>query len=273
MTPLENVEPCRLKDGQMYDIRYNLPIGRTSISLYQVCYNKAREEAVYSHHLVYGSTIAASTYQRPQFVTGNVVDQARANSFEAANVYNAFVGLLGPNQEYVKSTSQSDRIIDRGHLANSQDFLTYDQMDETFKYINVIPQFASINRSNWKRLENWVHNLPQGMQYAEVITGTYGVLELEHSQSKKMTPMFQPLLSLAPINKPNAFLIMISYFTRVCKPLIMSTLLKKRKSHNECGQCCKICENRTIYVCKSNGATNMGPMKMSPTVSNENEPQ
>uniref|UniRef100_A0A1I8NXQ5 DNA/RNA non-specific endonuclease/pyrophosphatase/phosphodiesterase domain-containing protein n=1 Tax=Stomoxys calcitrans TaxID=35570 RepID=A0A1I8NXQ5_STOCA len=202
INPIDN-EKCRQNNGQMYDIRYALPIGEGVQSLYQVCYSGNFEAPIYSRHLVYRFNLAASPYQRPQFVTGGVVSQSRADSFETANIFNSFVRLLGYAQNYVKSPRVGDRIMDRGHLVNSQDFLTYDQMDETFKYINVMAQFGSINRSNWKKIENWIHKLPHtGTEtFVEVVTGTFGVLELPHSQTQRPTPMFLMANNKNPIPK------------------------------------------------------------------------
>ncbi|XP_013117748.1 uncharacterized protein LOC106095054 [Stomoxys calcitrans] len=201
ITAIANEAACLQKGGAMYDVRYTLPTGKRVLSLYQVCYNKNTEEAIYSRHRAYGFRLSASTYKRPQFATGGVVSVARADSFEFGNVYNSFVRLLGSGQDYIKSANLSDRVMERGHLANSQDFLTYDQMDETFKYVNVMPQFGSINRRNWKRIENWIHNLPKNNQYAEVVTGGFEVLELPHSKTRKSTPMYLMVNNKNPIPK------------------------------------------------------------------------
>lgn len=198
VTPIANDNSCRLKGGEMYNVRYVLQ-GDFNISLYHICYRRSNERSIYAHHLAYGFNLAASSYQRPQFLLSGIVSRQRADSFEARNVYEAFVRLLGPQQRYTNSSR--DVILDRGHLVNSQDFLSYDQMDETFKYVNVMPQFSGINRSNWKRIENWIHNLPEKNKYAEVVTGNYGTLELQHSQSNNSIPMFLMSDHKNPISK------------------------------------------------------------------------
>ncbi|XP_065364791.1 uncharacterized protein LOC135957888 [Calliphora vicina] len=192
LQPVQN--SCRRMGGDMYEVRYTLP-GKNIIPLYEVCYSKRNEQALYSIHKSYGFNLAASTYKRPSvFKKDNIVSRERELSFQAANIYNSFVRLLGDKQKYV--ADNTTLVLERGHLVNSQDFPTYDQMDETFKYVNVMPQFRGSNRRNWKRIENWIHNLPARNRYAVVVTGSFDILSLTHSTSKVNIPMY-----LMPNNK------------------------------------------------------------------------
>lgn len=178
ITRMPNENSCRRLNGEFYEVRYTLP-DRTIIPLYHLCYSKTDEHAVYSRHKSYGFNLAASTYRRPQFVQGGVVSPDTANSYYASNVYTTFVRLLGTNQKFIQDNTTL--VFERGHLANSQDFPTYDQMDETFKLANVIPQFFGSNHGNWKRLENWIHKLATANTYADVVTGSFGLLKLPHA--------------------------------------------------------------------------------------------
>ncbi|KAM7348130.1 salivary protein Tsal1-like [Cochliomyia hominivorax] len=180
-------------DGELYQIRYNLP-SNTRVPLYNACYSKVMEQSLYTRHKTYSFNLVATNYTRPSFKRDNVVSRERELSFQTANVYNTFVNLLGPQQRFAPDDKTS--ILERGHLANSQDFLTFDQMDETFKYVNVIPQFRGSNRSNWKRIENWIHSLPRNNTYAEVVTGSFDILRLPHSVNNAMIRMY-----LLPNNK------------------------------------------------------------------------
>lgn len=183
---LINEISCLRMKGELYNVYYTLL--SNTISLYKVCYSKVTEQALYSRHKSYGFNLAASTYMRPSFSRNNIVSRERELSFQAANIYNAFVKLLGPKQPYI--SNNRTLILERGHLVNSQDFPTYDQMDETFKYVNVMPQFRGSNRSNWKRIENWIHSLPASNTYADVVTGSFDILRLPHSQTNTMIPMY-----------------------------------------------------------------------------------
>uniref|UniRef100_A0A1I8PS25 DNA/RNA non-specific endonuclease/pyrophosphatase/phosphodiesterase domain-containing protein n=1 Tax=Stomoxys calcitrans TaxID=35570 RepID=A0A1I8PS25_STOCA len=197
-----NEVPCFQRNrGEIYDIRYTLARSGTTLSIYQVCYSKLSEEAIYSRHKTYGLSLSSYAYNRPTFAVGSVTGPTRAESFEAANVYASFVSLLGNGQRFITSNSPSNRVIDRGHLVNVQDLLTYDQKDATMNYINVIPQFTSVNIKNWKIIENWVHGLPKNGEYVSVLTGTFEVLELEHSITGQPTKIYLMKNSKNPIPK------------------------------------------------------------------------
>lgn len=165
--------------GVLYKVEYKWQDGTTDF-LYEVCYSSSAETVLYARHKTYGFNLPVSNYKRPTFAQSGVVSRQRADSFSSSSIYKKFNALLGPKQKYV--TSEFDFAVQRGHLANSQDFVSFDQMDETFKYINVIPQFRGSNLGNWKTLENWVHMLPAKTKYANVVTGTIGILTLPHSK-------------------------------------------------------------------------------------------
>ncbi|TMW46404.1 hypothetical protein DOY81_008514 [Sarcophaga bullata] len=178
---------CRRLAGEIYNVVYNIPRG-IKLPLYQVCYSTRNEEAIFTRHKAYGFNLPATNYRRAQFSLGAVVTRERADSFDPENVYDKFVELLGEGQTYIPDNTSL--LLERGHLVNAQDFPSYDQMDETFKYINVAPQFRGSNRMNWRRIENWVHNLPSRDKYAEVVTGVYGILRLPHSTTGQLVDMY-----------------------------------------------------------------------------------
>jgi hypothetical protein len=68
--------------------------------------------------------------------------------------------------------------FDRGHLAPNADFLFEDWQEATFYYANTAPQWRSVNRGNWARVESAVRQLAQagGGRELEVVTGGLGVL-------------------------------------------------------------------------------------------------
>lgn len=49
---------------------------------------------------------------------------------------------------------------DRGHLVPAEDF-AYDTLllNETFEYINVLPQYPNLNRGQWKKYENYIRKV------------------------------------------------------------------------------------------------------------------
>ncbi|XP_073832051.1 salivary endonuclease-like [Musca autumnalis] len=169
--------------GQLYDVVYRFSTG-LSIDLYTICYSTSSETVVYSIHKSYYFDLPTKNYQRPQFkLTGNP-NRARSSSFDADAIFATFKRLLGDQQTYVKS--DRDFAVQRGHMANSQDFLTYDQMDATFLYMNVVPMSRGCNLRNWKRIENWIHRKSE----STILTGTHDVLYLQHSQTQHLVPIY-----------------------------------------------------------------------------------
>lgn len=74
--------------------------------------------------------------------------------------------------------------MDRGHLAPDNDFIFKAMQLATYFYANAVPQFSSINRGNWVRVENGVRRLAKHMKEdLTVITGTYGVLQLRNDSN------------------------------------------------------------------------------------------
>jgi DNA/RNA endonuclease G (NUC1) len=73
-----------------------------------------------------------------------------------------FNGISPSIKAAYKTKFQSDiakrEALDRGHLAACADFTYYSQRLATFYYINVVPQWSSFNRGNWKTLEGRIRN-------------------------------------------------------------------------------------------------------------------
>lgn len=105
------------------------------------------------------------------------------NIFSAYNkrdIYAQFKRLLGKRQTFMPDNAGDTR-IDRGHLTPVADYMTYPLIATTFKMVNVIPQFHTINEGNWKTMEEWARspiNTP-----AKVCSGAFPwVLQLPDSQ-------------------------------------------------------------------------------------------
>lgn len=63
---------------------------------------------------------------------------------------------------------------DKGHLAPCGNMSTAKAQYESFSMVNMIPQYYSNNRGNWKKLENDERNLTLSMGKLTVVSGTYG---------------------------------------------------------------------------------------------------
>ncbi|KAI8044218.1 hypothetical protein M5D96_000369, partial [Drosophila gunungcola] len=128
---------------------------------------------------VFNTTCQKSDSLRPPtaFDQDGLISAADAASFQLSSIYNRFVYLFGSGQPYIASPQSLS--FDRGHLTPVADYTFPNVLRQTNKYLNVVPQFYSINRSNWKIVENWVRDQKQVLN---VCTGALGVLELGNTQ-------------------------------------------------------------------------------------------
>ncbi|EDV91075.1 GH16212 [Drosophila grimshawi] len=183
----------------MYRVGYKLS-DTQFLELYRSCYDVPNQTAHFVIHLAYPITSPAP---RPDqsFTSDGVISGAAAAFFQAKNIYATFKETLGPNQNFV--TSARDLVFDRGHLAASADFGFESYMRLSFKYLNVVAQFGSINRSNWKTLETWIRNqLNDGnFEVLKICTGGFGVLELPHSITGELKPIYLNAPSSNPVPK------------------------------------------------------------------------
>lgn len=102
--------------------------------------------------------------------------QTMGASYIKDNIYNAFCSILNYCKQYICGDKKLE--INRGHLVASADFLFVDQMISTYRYINVVPQFKSINEGNWQKIESWVRSQVPTSGFYRVKTGGIGVLAL-----------------------------------------------------------------------------------------------
>uniref|UniRef100_A0A1A9WCF5 DNA/RNA non-specific endonuclease/pyrophosphatase/phosphodiesterase domain-containing protein n=1 Tax=Glossina brevipalpis TaxID=37001 RepID=A0A1A9WCF5_9MUSC len=122
---------------------------------YRICFDHKHMRAVYTANKAYPYFM-----RRPDNILFNPDEMFTMNLFAAYNkrdIYARFRELLGSQQPFMTHNEQ-ERRIDRGHLVPVADFITNNMMSSTFKMINVIPQFHSINSGNWNILEEWARN-------------------------------------------------------------------------------------------------------------------
>ncbi|KAH8241156.1 hypothetical protein KR032_000603, partial [Drosophila birchii] len=158
----------------MYRVGYRLGNNQFA-ELYRACFDRRAVRAIFVEHRVYAKTFYA---QRPceRFTSDGVISPADEASYTTGNIYASFRRLFGNRQNYI--ANNRDVVINRGHLAASADFMFVDQMCSTFKYVNAVPQFKSINDGNWEAIERHVRNSVTGSQFVNVRTGARDVLSL-----------------------------------------------------------------------------------------------
>jgi len=86
-----------------------------------------------------------------EFVADEMFSPQEAAAYMKSNIYFAFKCIYGDGQSYLPNPRSL--VINRGHLVASADFLFSDQMGSTFRYLNVVPQFKSINDGNWEKID------------------------------------------------------------------------------------------------------------------------
>ncbi|XP_034665103.1 uncharacterized protein LOC117899295 [Drosophila subobscura] len=165
----------------MFRVGYNIGRGQF-LELYRGCFDRRAVRAHWIEHQVYAKPFYAT---RPcvRFTSDGVISGADEASYTTRNIHATFRRLFGNNQNYVPNNR--DVIINRGHLAASADFLFGDQMCATFKYVNVVPQFKSINDRNWEAIERWVRNSVRGNRFVNVRTGGSGILSLPAANGQR----------------------------------------------------------------------------------------
>ncbi|KAM8705466.1 hypothetical protein ACLKA7_009854 [Drosophila subpalustris] len=157
--------------------------------LYRACYDKENVRSHFSEATIYWKNIHPGLANRPIFATDELITQAQAASFDKRNIYKTFKAIYGTAQNYI--TNDNEVVINRGHLTASSDMLFSDQMSSTFKLLNVVPQFRSINDGNWLQIEHWVgNNIPQN-SVVHVRTGAFGVLSLlDFKPNRSLKPAY-----------------------------------------------------------------------------------
>ncbi|XP_017002024.1 uncharacterized protein [Drosophila takahashii] len=165
----------------MYRVGYN--VGNNQfLELYRACFDTRAVRAIFVDHQIYGKPFFIT---RPcvQFSSDGVISGADEASYTTRNIHATFRRLFGNNQNFIPNNR--DVIINRGHLAASADFFFGDQLCSTFKYVNAVPQFRSINDGNWETIERWVRNSVRGNQFVNVRTGARDVLSLPSGTGPK----------------------------------------------------------------------------------------
>ncbi|KAG5680494.1 hypothetical protein PVAND_010001 [Polypedilum vanderplanki] len=172
-------------NGSFLNIGFQLNDGRGFVNLIDICYNKKRGSAIYAAHVIQGISIknAMKASQRPStFKTTEVPSKiAPAISFTKSNQMKRFTEIFGNSnkaEEYLNKT-----YLARGHLAPDGDMIFVSWQWSTYYYINVVPQWQSINNANWKHVESVVRLKAAALKRNIVVfTGGFDVLKLNNKK-------------------------------------------------------------------------------------------
>lgn len=155
------------------------------IPLITTCFDDAKKDSLYSW------------YQLSKQIKNQQYSVPRPNNFEEGNYYNdlnlrpssiyekrsqriAFERILGSAELAEKYVSlQTDYFLSRGHLTAKADFVYGSQQRATFFYVNVAPQWHTLNSNNWNELEMSVRNFAGKRKLDLVVySGIYGSSQL-----------------------------------------------------------------------------------------------
>lgn len=101
---------------------------------------------------------------------------------------NALLGLPAEDKNYIKD---NDQFLARGHIAAAADFFYPVQINATYRYVNMAPQWQCINSKNWNQVEIDSRDYANEHKITlQVWAGTYGIATLPHSKTKKPVPLY-----------------------------------------------------------------------------------
>uniref|UniRef100_A0AB38ZEK6 Venom nuclease 1 n=1 Tax=Oncocephalus sp. TaxID=2944721 RepID=A0AB38ZEK6_9HEMI len=152
--------------------------------LVTVCHDILAGHTYYSTHTLHGSILKGKVYRstgRPGFSRG---EKFLFKGYNPERTYNrnnqktVLHRLVGESKttEYV---DDKVKFMSRGHLAPDADFLFSSWQLLTYFYINVAPQWQSINAGNWLNVETNSRNIAKKLGAdLEVTTGTHGISKL-----------------------------------------------------------------------------------------------
>lgn len=134
------------------------------------------------HYPEYSNVFADAKRPFVEFTTDEIVTPAVAAGYMKRYIYNVFRDIFGQSQRYIPDARAL--IINRGHLVASADFLFIDQMSSTFRYLNIVPQFKTINDGNWEKIERWVRDQLIRTSHFRIKTGGIDVLSLSNENDR-----------------------------------------------------------------------------------------
>ncbi|XP_055389652.1 uncharacterized protein LOC129618726 [Condylostylus longicornis] len=152
----------------------------------EVCYNLKSASVVYTRHTIPGAAIdySISESARPTFSTKGMPKHVRPNtSYKQSNELERLTNLLGARSAkgYIKPNS----FLARGHLSPDKDGIFRGWQFATYMYVNVAPQWQTINAINWLKVENLARKKAALLNdNLEIVTGVSGLLSLQNDRGQ-----------------------------------------------------------------------------------------
>jgi len=178
-----------------------------------LCHDKSAANTLYSTARIIGASIHADdeTNKRPSFRKGKYfsgidVEKAYSQLGQKSTMIRLFGSALAAKYINVAKSYY----FARGHLAPDGDFIDAASQDATYYYINVAPQWQSVNNGNWKALELATRNLAANrLRTLTTYTGGFDVLKLPNSKGED-TPIY-----LATDKENNSLIPVPKYYWKI----------------------------------------------------------
>jgi len=152
-------------------------------SLITACHNEDLDETIFVKSHIRGADLDDSeSVSRPDFKEGGFYPLISADDcYKQAGQIETLIELLGSESlvdEYIQTGK--NLFMSRGHLAPNGDGIEAFEKRATFYFVNVVPQWQTINGANWNQLEIKARAIADERQaLLTVYTGGYGVTTLD----------------------------------------------------------------------------------------------
>lgn len=193
-------QKCANQKGTLIQLGYT--VGNHWFRIIDVCHNTQLSSTYYSTHSLYGSSLQGaiiSSDRIPMKVGTNMLykDFSPDSAYSKKNVkllLNAELGNGEGDKYYAKT------FISRGHLSPDGDFIFAHEQLLTYFYVNMAPQWQSINGGYWARVEKNVRKLAIKLNTTlTVTTGTNGIMKLPDKHGKLHKVYLEPTMSRLPV--------------------------------------------------------------------------
>lgn len=178
--------------GDNKEILIGFQLGEEFLTQITVCFDPIQQAALVSTYILsYAISGYQVNYPRPDFIEGKDfynLDGHKVNDLYSRNIQretiNGVLDLDANDYTYIHKTD--DYYLARGHLTAKTDFIYGSQQRLTFYYVNVAPQWQTLNAGNWNTMEQNVRDyaFDRGLNLI-VHTGTFGLSTLPNANTNE----------------------------------------------------------------------------------------
>nr|BCL51433.1 double-stranded RNA degrading enzyme [Plautia stali] len=178
--------------GKGIIVELGFDVDNSWIPMIESCHDVEKSNTFYSVHTVHGAIMGGKVYRttaRPLFSRGDNIFFKGFNpetAYAQKNQKEVLTRELGAANANKYFLSKKTFFLARGHLAPDADFLFSAHQFLTYFYVNVAPQWQSINAGHWLKVEDNTRKIAKSLGAdLQVVTGTQGVLTLPSTRGEK----------------------------------------------------------------------------------------